>query len=129
MRVEDKVETRSETETDSVERLSTRSDQFSTVDATASNLALHFLKPPVFSQLDQSLCEQVNRHFILDVYTATARRVCMDGLDMDQIVRDVHKTLQAIVEEDLTKDLFDEAFLLSRIAKLLKPTAGGALQF
>lgn len=113
--MEDKVETRSETETDSVERLSTRSDQFSTVDATASNLALHFLKPPVFSQLDQSLCEQVNRHLILDIYTATARRVCMDGLDADQVVRDVHKTLQAIVEEDLTKDLFDEAFLLSRI--------------
>ena len=48
-RVEDKLDTRSETETDSAERLSTRSDQFSTVDTSTTNLALHFLKPPVFS--------------------------------------------------------------------------------
>ena len=45
-------------ETDSFDGLSTKSDQqFSQADATGHNLALHFLKPPVFSQLDQSLCE------------------------------------------------------------------------
>jgi hypothetical protein len=40
-------------------------------------------------------------------------------------VRDIHKTLQAIVEEDLTKDLFDEAFLISRLSNLLKPSPEG----
>ena len=51
----------------------------------------------------------------------------MDGGDVEQVVRDIHKTLQAIVEEDLTKDLFDEAFLISRLSNLLKPTSEGTL--
>ena len=116
-------------ETDSFDALSTKSDQFSQADATGQNLALHFLKPPVFSQLDQSLCEQVNRHLILDLYTASARQAALDNQDAKAIAKDVHKTLQAIVEEDLTKDLFEEAFLIRTINSMLKPTPEGQLCF
>jgi hypothetical protein len=126
MRNDDKQETRSET--DSCERLSTKSEQL-TSEGNATNLALHFLKPPVFSQLDQSLCEQVNRHMVLDLFVKSARSVSLDEQVSTQVARDVHKTLQVIAEEDLTKDLFEEAFLLSRLNSLLAPAADDKLYF
>jgi len=80
-------------------------------------LALHFLKPPVFSQLDKSLCEQLNKHLVLDLYFQSARQALLtaskaeDKEKVNEICKDVQKTLQAIVEEDLTKNDFEEAFL------------------
>jgi hypothetical protein len=41
----------------------------------------------------------------------------------------VHKTLQAIVEEELSKDLFEESFLLRTINSMLKPTQNNLLIF
>lgn len=89
-RNDDKSETRSET--DSCDQLSTKSDQL-TGEGNATNLALYFLKPPVFSQLDQSLCERVNRHMILDLFVQSARSISMDPVSSDQVAYDVHKTL------------------------------------
>lgn len=97
--------------------MSTKSDQFSGIETPVQNLAVHFLKPPVFSPLDQSLCEQLNKHLILDIYMHTAKDALK--IEVNQTLRDVNKTIQAIVEEDIIKEQFEEAFLLQRITLVL----------
>ena len=44
-------------------------------------------------------------------------------VEVNQTLKDVHKTIQAIVEEDLTKEQFEEAFLLQRITLVLSESS------
>ena len=52
----------------------------------------------------------MNKHLILDIYMQTTKDALK--VEVNQTLKDVHKTIQAIVEEDMTKEQFEEAFLL-----------------
>ena len=121
-------------ESEASETLSARSGNTDTMDAPLQNLAQILLKQPKTSPLDKAIATSVNKHLIMDLYLFITRKAIDASCGMktknlitvgwpsaNDLIKDVQRNISAVIEDDLTREDFEESFLYERLARLLGP--------
>jgi len=105
-----------------------------------SNLAQLLLPLPRLNPVEKSICTSVNKHLVMDLYLSTTRKImdASSGLktknqitsgwpSANDLIKDVQKNISAIIQDDLTREDFEEAFIYDKLARLLGPVEGKRL--
>ena len=121
-------------ESEASETLSARSGNTDTMDAPLQNLAQILLKQPRTSPIDKAIATSVNKHLIMDLYLFITRKaidascgvktknlITVGWPSANELIKDVQRNISAVIEDDLTREDFEEAFLYERLARLLGP--------
>ena len=121
-------------ESEASETLSARSGNTDTGDAPLQNLAQILLKQPNRSPVDKAIATSVNKHLIMDLYLLITRKaidatsgmktknlITVGWPSPNDLIKDVQKNISAVIQDDLTREDFEESFLYERLARLLGP--------